>query len=130
MLAGQCLQQRGLHDPVQLPEPKDILGQQIILDEAPVLGLIPTDNRVIGVVQHLWPLSRFPVAHIQRALFGDHRLRYSQGNHAIDLALSTPVKFVIGMLCDKVIAKEMRHAILGMSNERFLLGEFEFESLT
>lgn len=129
MLASQRLQQRGLHDPVQLSKSEDILGQQIILDEAPVFGLIPTDNRVIVVVQHLWPLRRFPVAHIQRALFGDYRLGYSQSNHAIDLALPTPVKFVIGMLCDKIIAKEMRHASLGVGNQRFLLREFEFESL-
>jgi hypothetical protein len=89
---------------VQLPKSEDILGQQIVLDEAPVFGLIPTDNRVIAVVQHLWPLGRFPVAHIQRALFGDYRLGYSQGNHTI------------GMLCDKVIAKEMRHASLSMGS--------------
>lgn len=34
------------------------------------------------------------------------------------------------MLCDKVIAKEMRHASLSVGNQRFLLGEFELESLT
>ena len=116
-----------MHDPVQLSQSEDILGQEIILDEAPVLGLISTDNRVIAVMQHLWPLCRFPVAHIQRALGGDHRLRYSEGNHAIDLALTTPVKLVIGMLGDEVVAKEMGHASLGVGDERFLLGEFELE---
>ncbi len=40
VLARQRLEQRGLHDPVQPGEPMDVPGQQVVLDDAPILGPI------------------------------------------------------------------------------------------
>ena len=38
VLAGQRLEHRGLHDPPQPVQPADVTGEQVVLDDAPVLG--------------------------------------------------------------------------------------------
>lgn len=46
MLAGERLQQRGLHDPAQPVESPDVAGQQVVVDQSPVLGPIGGDDGV------------------------------------------------------------------------------------
>ena len=48
---GERFEQRGLHHPMQPPEPGDVLGEQIILHEAPILRLVLIHDGVIGVEQ-------------------------------------------------------------------------------
>lgn len=53
MLSSQGFEQRGLHDPVQPVQMAHIHGQEIILDDTPVLGLILRDDRMITITEHL-----------------------------------------------------------------------------
>ncbi len=50
VLFGQGLQHRGLHDPLQPGQSPHVACQQVVLDDAPVLGSIAGDDRVVVVV--------------------------------------------------------------------------------
>ena len=49
-LPARVLSMRGLHDPVQPVKPMDVTGQQVVLDDAPVLGPVGADDGVVVVV--------------------------------------------------------------------------------
>jgi hypothetical protein len=76
VLDGQRLQQRGHHDPVQPAQSPNIAGQQVVLDDAPVLRTVGADDRVVvGVHQPGAPLG-FAVLQVRSVLGRDHRPGY------------------------------------------------------
>ena len=50
VLAGQGLEHRGLHDPAQPVQSPDVPGEQVVLDDAPVLGPERGDDGVVVLV--------------------------------------------------------------------------------
>src|SRR5439155_1332690 len=50
VLCGQRFQHRGFHDPAEPVETPDIAGEQVVLDDAPVLGPEGVDDRVVIMV--------------------------------------------------------------------------------
>ena len=43
-LAASVLSMRGLHDPPQPVKPVDVTGEQVVLDDAPILGPVGGDD--------------------------------------------------------------------------------------
>jgi hypothetical protein len=48
VLAGQGLEYGGFHDPAQPVQAEDVTGEQVVLDDAPVLGPEPGDDVVVA----------------------------------------------------------------------------------
>ena len=116
-----------MHNPVEGLEPVDILGQQVVLNDPAVRGLVMTDDSEGRVFQHLRLMDRFPVAHIPRTRAFDDGSRYTEANATIHTPRSVLVPFCIIVLGDQLVAKEVRRLCARMRHERFGLGEFEFE---
>jgi len=55
VLAGQGLRQCGEHDPLHPVESPDVAGQQVVLDQAPVLGSERGHDLVIAVIDQPGP---------------------------------------------------------------------------
>ena len=78
VLAGQRLEQRGLHHPVQPVESVDVAGEQVVLDDAPVLRPVAADDRVVLLVHQLGPARGLPPPHVAGAFGLDHVLGHVQ----------------------------------------------------
>src|SRR5581483_2602784 len=113
--------------PFQFAEQTHILGEEIVLDNSPILRLILADNGVITIIKHLSALSGFAPFHIERTLVFNDLSRDAQADHLIDLPLTSPVELIISVLTDNVVAKEFGCARSRVGDERLLLGEFQFK---
>src|SRR5262249_60003992 len=47
----QCLDQRKLHDPMKSPGAMDLEGQEVVLEEAPIFGLVLGHDAEIGIMK-------------------------------------------------------------------------------
>jgi hypothetical protein len=74
VLACQRFQQRGLHDPAETAQPEHVLGQEVVLDETGVFGLVLHDDGEIVVVKQRASLRRFSLAQVGRAPLPDNGL--------------------------------------------------------
>jgi hypothetical protein len=84
VLAGQGLQPRGLHDPVERAQAEDVLGTEVVRDESPVLGLILREDGAVVVVKPRAAVRRFPLAYGAGASRPNHRLGHEQADRVID----------------------------------------------
>ncbi len=64
VLGRQGLGERLLHDLLQLPEVGNVQGQQVVLDDAPKLRLIPAYDGVVIIGQQFVAVRWFVVAHV------------------------------------------------------------------
>ena len=78
VLGGQRLEHRGLDDPSQPVQSPDVTGEQVVLDDAPVLGPVGADDRVVVEVQQLGAARGFAVLEVRGALGLDHRPGHAQ----------------------------------------------------
>jgi hypothetical protein len=92
--------------PAEYVQAEQVLGEQVVLHDSPVFGLILRDDREVVVGQHLRPLRRFAVAHVAGASRADRRLGHERPDRAVDRALSTTVELVIGVLGFDLIPEE------------------------
>jgi hypothetical protein len=70
-LPVSVFQQRGLHDPVETAQAKDVLGQEVVLDETGVFGLVLRDDGEIVVVKQRAALRWPSLARVERAPLPD-----------------------------------------------------------
>lgn len=84
VLVRQGLQQRGLHDPVQPVKPIDVPGQQVVLDDAPILGPIGIDDGVVLLVDQSGPALGFAARQVRGALGLDHPRWNPQADRPVD----------------------------------------------
>src|SRR5690349_8892505 len=103
VLARQRLEQRGLHDPVQAAQAEDILGQEVVLDETGVLGLVLRDDGEIVVVKQRASLRWFPLAHVERAPLPDDGPGHEQPDRSVDRP-AVPGDLDIGVLGADLVA--------------------------
>ena len=95
MLVCQGSGQRPLHDPLQFPEVGDVLSQQVVLDDAPELRLIPADDGVVIVVQEFGTVCRFTFAHVSATVLFDDFGGDSQADDAVDCPPPVAVELVV-----------------------------------
>ena len=129
VLAGQGLEHRGLHDPVQPVESADVTGQQVVLDDAPVLGPVGADDGVVVVVHQLGSARGFAALEVGGALGLDHRPGHAQPDRAVDRPLAAG-DLVVVVLDGDLVAEEPRRAGAGVGDQRLVLGQFQLEVVT
>ena len=78
MLRGQRLEHRGLDDPTQPVQSGDVPGQQVVLDDAPVLRSVGADDGGVIVVQQLGSARGIAALEVRGAFGPDHRRWYAQ----------------------------------------------------
>lgn len=69
----QCFEHRGQHDPFEPVQSPDVAGEQVVLDDAPVLGSVDTDDVVVGMAQQGVQVRGFAALEVGGTLFFDHR---------------------------------------------------------
>ena len=77
-LCRQGLEHRGLHDPAQPVQPVDVTGEQVVLDDAPVLGPEGADDGVVVSLISAVPARGFAARQVRGALGLDHRRGHAQ----------------------------------------------------
>src|SRR5260370_31426880 len=84
MPGGKRLEQRGQRDPLQSAQSPDVAGQQVILDNAPELRSVGTDDDVVISVHQSGASRGFAALEVGAAFSLDHRLRNAQSDAAVD----------------------------------------------
>ncbi len=87
---------------------EDVLGQSVVLDDAPELRLIPVHDGEIIIVDEFVAVCRFAVSHVGLAMLFDNLGGNSQTNAAVDLSRPVGIELVVGALIGKLIAEEPR----------------------
>jgi hypothetical protein len=91
VLAGQGLEHRGLHDPAQPVQSEDVTGQQVVLDDAPVLGPELADDGVVILVDDRVAACGFAARQVEGALARDQVFGNVQDDRAVDRPAIPPV---------------------------------------
>src|SRR5262249_980229 len=84
VLGGQGLQHGGLGVPAQCAEPPDVLGNQVVVHDAPVFGPVDPHDVVVGQVLQAGPVPGFASLPVWGALGRDHVQRNSQRDLPVD----------------------------------------------
>ncbi len=90
-----------------------VLGEEVVLDQPSVLGLVLRDDGEVLVVQQHTTLGWFPVLHVKQATLFDHLLGHEQANRAVDRP-ATPGDLGIGVLGCDLIVQEVRRRGAGV----------------
>src|SRR6266571_4151003 len=107
MFACQSFEKRRFRYPFEFPEQTNILGQEIVLDNASILRLVLADNRVITVVKELGSLRWFSPLHVECAFLFNDLHWDAEADHLVDLPLTSSVELVVGMLTSNAITKKL-----------------------
>src|SRR6266516_4158387 len=124
MFACQGFEERRFCYPFYFPEQTDILGQEIVLNNASILRLVLADNRIVAIIKELGSLRRFSSLHVECTfLFNDLHWN-AEADHLVDLPLTSSVELVVGMLTSNVIAKKLGCMGSCMRNQGLFLWGF------
>ena len=96
-----------LHDPVQAAQAVDVLGEQVVLDAARVLGLVLRDDRKVVVVEQRASLCWLSLVGVERAPLPDAVPWHEQADCPVD---RPPVAgdLGVGVLGLDLVAEEAR----------------------
>src|SRR5258708_778629 len=86
----QRLCQRGIHDPFQVLEGMQIVGQSVVIDDATIFQLVGRQDRVITLVGQFGAMDRFAFALVPIAFFLEDIMRYTESNLSIDASAHRP----------------------------------------
>ncbi len=121
VLGTQRLEHGGRSDPFKPVQSPDVAGQQVVLDDAPVLGSVGADDLQVGEVHQLGPALGFAAREVGGAFGRDHRPRDAQPDSAVDL------RAVPAVLDGDLVAEESRRSGAAVGDERLFLVEFQLE---
>jgi hypothetical protein len=111
------VQQRGFHDPPQPFHPVDVSGEQVVLDDAPVLGPVGRDDVVVAEVVQGGLRGGFAAGQVGRAFGFDHRDGHAQRYAAVD---SFPAAGA-AVLGGDLVSEEFRRAGTRVRDQGFLV---------
>ena len=106
-----------------------VQGQQVVLDDAPELRLIPVHDRIVRIEDEFVTARRFAVLHVGAAVLLDDVCGNPHTYAAIDFSPPIAVQFVVGLLVHEFIAEELGRLADGMGYESLFPGHFEFEAI-
>jgi hypothetical protein len=129
VLVCECFQERGLHNPSQFAQMRDVVCKLVVLNVSPVFALVVTDDCVIVVPGQLGPVARLSVLHIDRASLFDDFCRYPQLGLTVDTSVTSMVVFCITVSGCDIISEEPRRIGGGVGDQGLVGGEFQFEML-
>jgi hypothetical protein len=115
--------------PFHTVEGVEIVGQSIIVHDAPILLLILRHNTEGGIVQQFGAVDRFAVMPIEGAFLLQHVRWHAQADLAVKTAVTAPVELSVVLQHHEVIAEEPRGLCPRMGDQGLGLGEFELEVL-
>jgi hypothetical protein len=104
-------------------QPAGVAGQQVVLDDAPVVGPVGGDD---GAVQQSGPTRGLAALKVRGAIGLDPRGGHAESDLAVDVALATGGLPVVVRHGD-FVAEESGHAGTGVGDQRFVLGQFQLE---
>ena len=118
--AGQDQGER--HAAVDPSEAVDVGGQQGVLDEAPVLGLVLRHKAVICIIEASCPMDCLAAPQVRGAFRSDDCIGNLQSGYAVAAAsvLGTTL-LVVGVLLDNLVAEEARGLGPGVRDQRLLV---------
>src|SRR6201998_1341298 len=73
MFGGQYLEHRGQHDPMQPAQSPHVTGQQVVLDDPPVLGPVDADDFVVVEAHPFGTMLGFAELEVGGGFGLDHR---------------------------------------------------------
>ena len=109
--------------PVQSP---DVAGQQVVLNDAPVLGTVAADDRVVLLVHQPGPSLGFSPSHVPGAFRLDHIGGHVQPDATVGRSAARGELAVVVPDGD-LVAEEPRRAGAGMGDQRLGLGQLQLE---
>jgi hypothetical protein len=101
----------------------NVSGEQVVLDDAPILGPEGRDDRVVVGVDQRVPTRGFAASQVWGAFCFDHRSGHAQPDGAVDRATATV--FSGAVLNGDLVAEEPRRAGAGVGDQRLLLRQFQ-----
>ena len=107
----------------------DVAGQQVVLDDASVLGPVGADDGVVIGVHQLGPSLGFAALEVPGALGLDHRPGYAQGDDAVG-GPTAAGELAVAVLDGDLVAEELRRAGAGVGDQGFVLRQFQLEVIT
>ena len=114
--------------PAQGVQPPDVLGEQVVVDDAPVLGSVDPHDVVVVQVLEPGPVPRFAVVPVAGALGRDHVRRHPQRDLPVDRP-AAPGEFRVAVLDGDVVAEEPRRLGAGVGDQGLIRVEFQPEGL-
>ena len=114
---------------MQPVQPEDISGEQVVLNDAPVDGPERGNDRVVAAVDQSLPLRGFPAEQVGGAFGLDDILRDAKSDLTVDASVAAGLLRVV-VLDDDLVSEEPRGPGAGMSDQCFVLGQFQFEFVT
>src|SRR5437867_4692302 len=124
VLGGQRLQHGGLRgpfEPVQLPH---VAGEQVVLNDSPVLGTVGADDERVIEVQQPGAALGFTVLEVRGAFRLDHRRGHTEPDRPVNARAGFAVPD------GDLVAEESRSAGPGVREQGFVLVEFQPEIVT
>ena len=121
VLAGQGLQHRHLSRAVQPVQFMNVPGEQVVLDEPPVLRAVGADDLEVIQVQQAGPVPRCAVDQVRGLPGRDHLPGHAQPDHAVD---GGPGHAVLG---DDVVTEEPSPLGTGVGDQRLIRRQFQLE---
>jgi hypothetical protein len=123
VLCGQRLEHGGFRCPLELVQPGDVPGEQVVLGQPPVFGSVGADDLGVIQVHQLGPVPGFAVPQVGGCLGRDHRPGDAQPDHAVDAGTARAV------LDGDVVAEEPRRLGAGVRDQRLAFRQFQLEVL-
>ena len=120
------LEHGGLHDPFQPVQSPDVSGQQVVLDDAPVLRPVGADDRVVVAVFQRGAGRGFAALQVGGALGLDHRFRHAELDCAVEPAAAAGYLAVVVGHGD-LVAEEFRRLGAGVRDQGLFLAELQLE---
>ena len=128
VLGGQGLQHRCLGVPAQRAEPPDVLGEQVVVDDAPVFGPVGPDDVVVVQVLQGGPVPGFAPVPVGGGFGLDHVRRHAQRDPSVGRPAAEGDPGV-AVLDDDVVAEEPRRLAAGVGDQGLVLVQFQPEGL-
>ena len=128
VLGGQGFQQGRLGVPAQRAEPPDVLGEPVVVHDAPVFGSVDPHDVVVGQVLELWPVPGFAPAPVRDAFGPDHVQGYPQRDPSVGRPAAVG-EFRVAVLDGDLIAEEPRRTGAGVGDQGLGLVQLQREGL-
>src|SRR5712691_2689761 len=124
VLGGECFKHGGLGGPFEPVQPPHVASEEVILNDAPVLGAVGADDECVIEVQQPGAALGFAVLEIRGAFRLDHRPGDAQPDRPVDMRAG------LAVLDGDLVAEEGRRACPGVREQGLLLVEFQPEIIT
>jgi hypothetical protein len=105
---------------------QNVAGEQVVLNDPPILGPVAADDRVILLVHQLGPSLGFSPLHVSGAFGLDHFPGHAQPDRTVGRTAAA-CDHVVGVLGGDLVAEEPRRVGAGVGDQRLGLRQLQRE---